>query len=486
MKHLLLLLTFIYTSITFAQTWQQTGKIVASDRATDDYFGFSGVVHNNQLIVGAYGNNPTGFIYVFDKINGNWVETQRMNADDAAQFDELGRRIVVDNNILLVSDYNKNNGSLYDTGAVYVYNKDTAGLWVEQQKLIANTPREYGNFGLETGIHNNTLVVGSDYGDVNVFEYNDTTSNWDFAQELLIEDGNGLTSDAAVDTNSTHIVVGLFDFDETEIENTGAAYIFVKGPDSGQWNQVQKILSPDFGIGQRFGKKVFFHDSFLFIASVEWSKVYVYKYNTTTYEYDYNQTLGGASGFGQAIDAENNTLVIGSYRHSYTVDGSTSSIPQTGSFSTFTLVPSTSLWSFDQTVKHSDPGNYDWLGSSISIDNEVILAGAPYQDTDENSLNDKEKAGASYIFELDTNLSTSDVFANEFSVYPNPTRGMIQFSNFETFSKVDVINITGQLVKTFNSNFETLSIADLVDGIYILKISTKNNSSMFKKIIKKD
>ncbi|MBC2844876.1 T9SS type A sorting domain-containing protein [Winogradskyella flava] len=482
MKLYLHLSISLFTVFGFSQTWQETHKIVASDRADDDYFGFSGVINDNQIISGAYRNRPTGAVYVFDQIGGTWMESYKLQRNETEPFDEFGRRIIIDNNTLVISDYSTNNSSLFDIGSVYIYKKNVNGIWTEQAELFANAPRQNGNFGLETGLDNNVLVVGSDLGNVNIIEYNTNTNTWDFLQEITTTDG--LTSDAAVDINNNRIVVGTFDFDENGINNSGAAYIFEKAPNSGQWVQIQKILSPDLSASQRFGKKVFFFNDFLFIASVESQKVYVYTYNTTTFQYDYSQTISGPSGFGQSMDAENNRLIIGAYRHSYSdTDGST--IPQAGSVRTYVLNSSTSLWELEQSITNSDPDNYYWFGNSVSISNEVIFAGSPYNDTDENNMNDEEKAGAAYIFELDTNLETNDYAVEGFSIYPNPTSGRIHFSNHQTIAKVDVIHSTGQLVKTFSSNFEALSINDLADGIYILKISTLRSTFSFKKIIKK-
>lgn len=481
MKSLLLSLFLFLFSITQAQVWEQTHKVVASDRASDDYFGFSGVITNNQLIIGAYRNRPAGAVYVFDKTGDTWTESYRLLRNATDSYDEFGRRIIADGNTIVVSDYSTNNSSLYDIGSVYIYKKDNAGIWTEQAELYANTPRQYGKFGLETGLDNNTLVVGSDLGNVNVYEFNTAASNWDFIQEITTTDG--LTSDAAVDVNGNHIVVGSFDFDENGDNNTGAAYVFEKDNNTGNWTQLQKILSPDLAAGQRFGKKVFFYNNFLFIASVEFAKVYVYTLDTSNNQYTHQQTLSGASGFGQAIDAENGRLIIGSYRHSYT-NGSSSSIPQAGSFSTFLLNDTTQQWDFEENVKNTDPDNYYWFGNSVSISNGVVLAGSPYNDTDENLLNDREKAGASYVFELSSTLSTPNVEVSEFKVYPNPTSGEIHLTNAEYISNIQLLDVTGKLIKHLDLNGNSLTLQGLNTGVYILKITTPTHATVFKKVLK--
>lgn len=65
-------------------------------------------------------------------------------------------------------------------------------------------------------------------------------------------------------------------------------------------------------------------------------------------------------------------------------------------------------------------------------------------------------------------------------IYPNPASAMITLSNITDVSRIELLNVTGQLVrsiKTNNENSLTLDISDLNDGIYFIRFS--NNESMF-------
>ena len=69
---------------------------------------------------------------------------------------------------------------------------------------------------------------------------------------------------------------------------------------------------------------------------------------------------------------------------------------------------------------------------------------------------------------------------------PNPTSGTF-FINTAT-KNVAVYNVTGQLVKEFNGSFESsysYSIDGLSQGIYLVKITDKNNNQSSMKLIKK-
>ena len=71
-----------------------------------------------------------------------------------------------------------------------------------------------------------------------------------------------------------------------------------------------------------------------------------------------------------------------------------------------------------------------------------------------------------------TTASTEDVFANKFSVYPNPSSDVLNIRTNEPIDKVELYNTIGQLIvakKTTNINVSSINI-----GVYILKIYSGN------------
>ncbi|MET3025091.1 alpha-amylase family glycosyl hydrolase [Flavobacterium sp. UW10123] len=74
---------------------------------------------------------------------------------------------------------------------------------------------------------------------------------------------------------------------------------------------------------------------------------------------------------------------------------------------------------------------------------------------------------------------------NQVSLYPNPVADY--FTLGFTASKVDIYSITGQLVKTFNTNGNTeyqFSVNDLTSGLYLVKTFDENNKVRVVKFIK--
>ncbi len=82
-------------------------------------------------------------------------------------------------------------------------------------------------------------------------------------------------------------------------------------------------------------------------------------------------------------------------------------------------------------------------------------------------------------------VSTNDIHANElFTAYPNPSKGNLTLE-LEQNATIEVFNQTGQLIKQVQttSGIHTWNIADWTNGVYLIRVSTENNS-VVKKVIK--
>jgi hypothetical protein len=101
-------------------------KITASDGAADDAFGFSLAIDGTTLVVGVYNNDDngtnSGSVYVYDltKTNADAGFETKIIASDGADGDYFGYSVSIDGTTLVVGAHNNyDNGQT--TGAVYVY-----------------------------------------------------------------------------------------------------------------------------------------------------------------------------------------------------------------------------------------------------------------------------------------------------------------------------------------------------------------------------
>ncbi len=106
-----------------------------------------------------------------------------------------------------------------------------------------------------------------------------------------------------------------------------------------------------------------------------------------------------------------------------------------------------------------------------------------------------------YNFQVDSNIQAS-VSTNRFSlvfnevslnhdefdspelqVYPNPFKSKIKFNTTADINLVEVYNLKSQLMFSQKPRNKTINLSHLKPGVYVLKLSS-NNNSYFKKVIK--
>ena len=106
-----------------------------------------------------------------------------------------------------------------------------------------------------------------------------------------------------------------------------------------------------------------------------------------------------------------------------------------------------------------------------------------------NSLSDDNSIPSSWSASFDyNNLTVSESIDNQLFLYPNPFTSYIYVSltNGKIIEKVNVYNLTGKLISTFNSerNRELFSLTNLPKGIYFIEV-VSGSDFYSKQIIKK-
>ncbi|WKW46043.1 T9SS type A sorting domain-containing protein [Myroides sp. JBRI-B21084] len=83
-------------------------------------------------------------------------------------------------------------------------------------------------------------------------------------------------------------------------------------------------------------------------------------------------------------------------------------------------------------------------------------------------------------------LSVNDLenaLISKISVFPNPTTGVLNVELNDEIKKIDVYDVSGKKVLMTQKN--QFNLESLSNGIYLLKIYTKTNKTLFHKVIKK-
>ncbi len=80
-------------------------------------------------------------------------------------------------------------------------------------------------------------------------------------------------------------------------------------------------------------------------------------------------------------------------------------------------------------------------------------------------------------------LSAADFEPNKFSVYPNPTNGILNIASDVSIKTIEIYNYLGQLVLS-DEETSMIDISNLSQGLYFLTLKDSSGKTFVKKIIK--
>ncbi len=148
-------------------SWTETQKLLASDGEGTDWFGIDVSLQDDRCIVGAYyddtGTGRTGSVYVFEWNGSTWVQKEKIVASDAAVDDRFGYSVGLHDHKAIVGAYGKNSS----TGAAYVYllDLDNDGIDDEIDNCpgIANPLQENVDGDQFGDLCDNCPTIGNDF-----------------------------------------------------------------------------------------------------------------------------------------------------------------------------------------------------------------------------------------------------------------------------------------------------------------------------------
>ncbi len=237
---------YVYTRT--AGTWGFSQKIVASDRDSNDYFGYSVAVWEDKIIVGAYHRDiPTlaeyGGAYAFAYNGVEWEQTRIMEGIEPYYGDRFGWSVDVYENYYIVGapyhDYDDTGGDAKNNaGAAYIFDENDS--WA-QVKVVGGDRTAQDNVGEDVAIHGTRAVVGAPLQDYSTngdppywgsggaaFVYEEDGGGlWNQTQKLLTNDR--FTSDKfghSIDLDSETIIGGAPEDNSGSSPSTGALYVF--------------------------------------------------------------------------------------------------------------------------------------------------------------------------------------------------------------------------------------------------------------------
>ncbi|KAL7524154.1 hypothetical protein ACHAXR_000455, partial [Thalassiosira sp. AJA248-18] len=147
--------------------WIQEAKLLPNDFPwIQDYFGMSVAIHGETAIVGKYGDDSaigysSGSAYVFVRnASGNWNQQAKLIASDGAAYDWFGWSVAIHGDTAIVGAIGDDD-NVSDSGSVYVFVRDaTTNNWNQQAKLVASDGERWDYLGWSISIHGDTAIAG--------------------------------------------------------------------------------------------------------------------------------------------------------------------------------------------------------------------------------------------------------------------------------------------------------------------------------------
>jgi hypothetical protein len=400
-------------------TWIEEAYIKASNTGTGDEFGQSIALSGDTLAVGAHhedsgatgiggdesdnGTIDAGAVYVFTRdATGSWVQQAYIKASNTDATDGFGVSVALTGDTLAVGAHLEDSGatgiggdqtdnSSVNSGAVYVYSRDAAGVWTQQAYIKASNADSDDQFGKSVSLSNDTLAVGapnerskttgidgdqtnnswSGTGAVYVFN-RDATDTWN--QQAYIKASNTGSGDRFGESTALSgdtLVVGApledsaargvdgFQGDNKAL-SSGAAYVFTRDA-AGDWTQQAYIKASNTDIQDQFGRSLALDDDFLAVGAIE------------------DSVATGVNG-DQADNSSDNSGAVYLFER--------------GAAGTWTQIA---------YAKASNTDTLDGFGSSMAIGGTSLVVSADLEDSSATGIdgdqtnNDSSDSGAVYI-----------------------------------------------------------------------------------------
>jgi hypothetical protein len=321
-------------------------------------FGTSVAVWGDTAVVGDPLNdldgNNAGAAWVFVRSGTIWIEQTRLIPSGASPNDKFGTSVdIYDDYIVVGSPYAPGAGGV-GSGSAFVFRRDGSN-WIEETELVGaatvlgdpwDGPSYGDRFGHSVAIngdipadatngeiwhniivgspgdnHSQSLSAGSAYG----FQLNADGSAWIPMGKLYSNSPNLYEAfGASVDLDGDHMIIGVT---KDGASDSGAAFIWVRRGIDGNWNMEARLTAGDPQVNDYLGTSVAVH------------------------------AAGGIA-----------TFVVGA-----------TGVDDLGSGSGAAYVFRGSASTFPQLLKlvASDGAASDRFGSSVAVNNDLMLIGAP-------------------------------------------------------------------------------------------------------------
>jgi hypothetical protein len=394
----------------------EAAKLQASDKEREDYFGNSVSIDGNRAVIGAWeedtGGDNAGAAYIFERDdNGVWTEVARLQAHDKESDDYFGNSVSISGDRVIVGAVFEDTGSS-DAGAAYIFERDSNGVWTEVAKIQAHDKDVRNYFGKSVSINGDRAIVGAAWentggtyaGAVYIFE-RDSSGLWTEVTKLQAHDKDARDEfGISVSSDGDLIIIGAWE-EDTGGQNAGAAYIFERAS-SGEWIEVTKLQASDKDTRDYFGGSVSISGDRIIVGAAfedtggdKAGAAYIFERDSNGVWNEVTKLQASDKDtrdyFGNSVSISGNKAIVGA------PEEDTGGV-NAGAAYIFER-DSSGLWTEVTKLQASDKDARDYFGGSVSISGNAAIAGATLEDTGGDDV------GAAYIFEIQGGVTQEGV-----------------------------------------------------------------------------
>ncbi len=246
-------------------SWMQTQKIEHVSSGAGDQFGNSVCIKDNKVIIGApfddiAGNNSQGSADIYAYNGASWVLQDRLVASDGAVDDRFGYSVTITGNYAIAGIPYDNVGSNADQGSAnqYFFNGSN---WVFQKKFtntfFTATPDD--RFGWSVSMSASYCIIGEPYSGIDdktgaalIYRFN--TAEWIFHQYISPPEplgGNGfIHTGTSVSMTDDYCMVVASSWSENVSNGEGKVFIYKNY--SELWQLYEDFVDPSRGRNEGF------------------------------------------------------------------------------------------------------------------------------------------------------------------------------------------------------------------------------------------
>ncbi|CAM9279293.1 unnamed protein product, partial [Heterosigma akashiwo] len=256
----------ISESIAETTSFVTAGKVVASDGADGDFFGYSvSGLDSTSFVAGATNNDDLGLdsgsVYAFTKSSGDWEQAAKVVASESVSGDRFGNAVSGLSSSSFLVGASEADGQYSDSGSVFIFTR-SSGNWTQANKVVASDGAWQDWFGRSvSGLSSTAFVVGA-HGDDDqdsksgsAYIFTMSSGSWTQANKVVASDGaaNDYFGVAVSGWSSSSFMVGAHG-DDDQGSSSGSVYAFTRA--LGNWAQAGKMVASDGASLDYFGVAV--------------------------------------------------------------------------------------------------------------------------------------------------------------------------------------------------------------------------------------